>query len=399
MTTDKPAMDSSRKALDDFIQGKSKTLNISSLTPEDYVAYLDWERKRRGLDPLPGRLRHFELARQSRGKPLPDVMELRDLIEREYPHTAPIVGDAQSEVIPDRGLTLLAAHPKVGKSLLALQLAVAVARGEPILDFPTQPCRVLYVDAEVKPHSIKKRYLKMRVSKDGPEERDVIFHSVWGQPCAINTEPGRDLIEAAIYETRPQLVILDPFRRLFRGQERDMHDVQEFLAILAEWRRIYAIAILLNHHLRKPLERDKALSNLQAALYEISGTGLLISEPDTVVAMTGSPGTLESTLVFACRDGGGVSPMVIERDSETLLYRRVMQAIENEHSSALELLLAAPLTKAQWRDALVLAGKSRATAYRLINDCLRARYVSGDEPYRIDPEVRAALLRSNSSPT
>src|SRR5439155_18507176 len=51
-------------------------------------------------------------------------------------------------LLPLGGLSLLAAKPKVGKSTLARNLALAVARGEPFLDRAVRPGPVVYLALE-----------------------------------------------------------------------------------------------------------------------------------------------------------------------------------------------------------------------------------------------------------
>jgi RecA-family ATPase len=55
-------------------------------------------------------------------------------------------------ILPARRLVALYSAPKVGKSLLMLELAVGIARGSRVLGaVPDRPRRVLYVDFENDP--------------------------------------------------------------------------------------------------------------------------------------------------------------------------------------------------------------------------------------------------------
>jgi len=47
----------SRRNLTDFLQGRTKSLCPSRLTPEDYVQWLNWERKHRALPSLAEKIR------------------------------------------------------------------------------------------------------------------------------------------------------------------------------------------------------------------------------------------------------------------------------------------------------------------------------------------------------
>lgn len=59
------------------------------------------------------------------------------------------------------GLYFLGGSPKVGKSWLALQLCLAVCRGEPFLGFHTRKSEVLYLALEDGPRRLHSRALHL----------------------------------------------------------------------------------------------------------------------------------------------------------------------------------------------------------------------------------------------
>ena len=65
-----------------------------------------------------------------------------------------------------QGLHLLAGAPKVGKSWLALWLCLQVAQGEPLWNFATRPCEVLYLCLEDSFQRIQNRLLDL--TEDAP---------------------------------------------------------------------------------------------------------------------------------------------------------------------------------------------------------------------------------------
>ena len=66
------------------------------------------------------------------------------------------------------GLTILAGRPKVGKSWLTLQIALAVASGGRVLGQPGEKGPVLYLALEDPPRRLKERMLKQGWTKDLP---------------------------------------------------------------------------------------------------------------------------------------------------------------------------------------------------------------------------------------
>ena len=65
-----------------------------------------------------------------------------------------------------QGLHLLAGAPKIGKSWLALWLCLRVAQGQPLWDFATRPCEVLYLCLEDSFQRIKNRLFDL--TEDAP---------------------------------------------------------------------------------------------------------------------------------------------------------------------------------------------------------------------------------------
>ena len=67
------------------------------------------------------------------------------------------VPDIVEGLVADEDVTLLGGHGGVGKSFLALQMACAVALGEPVLGCDTRQARVLYYSAEDGRKRLKRR--------------------------------------------------------------------------------------------------------------------------------------------------------------------------------------------------------------------------------------------------
>lgn len=92
-------------------------------------------------------IRHTTYARGLRESKLKAnaIISARELCRRRFPPLRHIIPG----LLPE-GYTLLFAAPKVGKSFMALQMAVAVARGEPFagLEGQVQPAEVLVIDQE-----------------------------------------------------------------------------------------------------------------------------------------------------------------------------------------------------------------------------------------------------------
>lgn len=162
---------------------------------------------------------------------------LSDLLTEPEEETAYI----WDRVLPASGLSILAAKPKVGKSTLARNLAVAVARGEPFFGRDTARGAVLYLALEEKRAEIAAHFRRMGAAS----ESILVF-------AGAAPEDALDALTVAINEYSPALVIVDPLQRLVR-----LTDINEYAQVSNAMEPLVALArssgahILALHHLGK----------------------------------------------------------------------------------------------------------------------------------------------------
>lgn len=123
-------------------------------------------------------------------------------------------------LLPARRLVALYSAPKVGKSLLMLELAVAIARGTSTLGVtPDRPRRVLYVDFENDPEAdIRERLQAMQVA---PDQLDNLCYLSFPTMAHLDTEAGSlELLAAAeVYDC--EVVVIDTVSRSVGGDENE----------------------------------------------------------------------------------------------------------------------------------------------------------------------------------
>ena len=148
-----------------------------------------------------------------------------------------------------QGLHLLAGSPKVGKSWLALWLAVTVAKGEPVWNMTTKQGTTLYLCLEDSVLRIQNRLFE--ITEDAPDS--VHFCT----ECALIGQGLEEQVDAFI-AAHPDtvLVIIDTLQMV-----RPIHDATyandyRDLSVLKRLADKHGIAILLIHHLRKESADD-----------------------------------------------------------------------------------------------------------------------------------------------
>jgi len=109
------------------------------------------------------------------------------------------------------GLASLAGRPKMGKSLLALQLGAAVAAGRGFLGREVTAGPVLYLALEDSLQRLQERMRRLQVAESAPMQ----FYTEW--PTLDDMRGLRPLLDRVV-EMRPRLVVIDTLSRALRIQ-------------------------------------------------------------------------------------------------------------------------------------------------------------------------------------
>ncbi len=167
-----------------------------------------------------------------------------ELINKELAEIPFVVKD----LIPI-GLTLLAGSAKVGKSWLALWLAVQIAKGEEVWGYESVKYTTLYLAYEDNEIRIQNRLLD--ICDDAP--KNVYF-------CTEVSKLGGDLearIDSFILEHRDtKLIIIDTLQTIRNVTESNYSNDYSDLTLLKNIADRYKIAIILIHHFRKQKDGD-----------------------------------------------------------------------------------------------------------------------------------------------
>jgi len=272
------------------------------------------------------------------------------------------------KMLPAGGLSLLGGKPKVGKSTLARNLALAVARGEPFLGRDTAAGPVVYLGLEEKRGEVQAHFARMGASDE------VIFVHVGGAP-----EEALLALRTAIEEHGAKLAIVDPLLRFIRLRDgNDYAEVTAALEPLLLLARETGCHILVCHHLGK-MERDGG---------------------DAILGSTALFGSVDTALLLRRREGGRVAgtiqrygvdlpPTLLGFDVETGITSAGLPVAEAELAQAgegvLEAVKEGPLTEPEIKEAV--GGNNLLTQKairKLLADGLLTREGQGrkGDPYR-----------------
>lgn len=152
-------------------------------------------------------------------------------------------------MLPRGEAVILTALPKTGKTLLAIDLAFAVATGESeFLGEKTKQGKVLLVSTDESPRSTRAKLLKRGIRKDDLNNLAVM--------TSLSIDRLSDL-EAKLENFRPDLVIIDSLKRITVGREISENSAEFADAIyqLKELVSKYNASCVLIHHSNKNLEQ------------------------------------------------------------------------------------------------------------------------------------------------
>lgn len=165
------------------------------------------------------------------------------------------------DMVPAQAVTLLTGDGATGKSLLALQLAVASALRHRWLGMDVHGGRALYISCEDDIDEMHRRVSSIvRADGTGAQDRlddlDVVSlageEAVFAYPERIGANltvtPLFRETESLIAETTPSLVILDTLADVFGGDENHRAQARQFIALLRGWCAKHGTTILVLAH-------------------------------------------------------------------------------------------------------------------------------------------------------
>lgn len=227
----------------------------------------------RELAAEPLKLAAERLAAPKPGKP-PRITgwTAAELLAAQFPEPVWAVPD----MIPV-GLTILGGRPKVGKSWLALQIAIAASTGGMVLERRVKQGKVLYIALEDNGRRLRDRASKQMM----PASAALRFETTWPRL----TEGGTEALEKAITEQRYTLVVLDTLGRATgRARTDDYGDMTDLLGQLQEQAMTHDIALLVLDHHRK-------------------SSGQISDPVDDIIGSTAKSGTADGALGLSKEQG------------------------------------------------------------------------------------------------
>ncbi len=158
-------------------------------------------------------------------------------------------------IVPARGVTILSGEGGIGKSFLALDLAVAVAAGRDwVSKFPVMQGPVLYIDLENDEATIGRRLVQLCAGMDIDIDSLPLYIPKRGKPgveLMLDTPEGRAWLWGAVEQYSPRLVIIDSLIAAHQGDENSNVLMRQLIGGLDGIAREGRLGIVVIHHQRK----------------------------------------------------------------------------------------------------------------------------------------------------
>jgi RecA-family ATPase len=167
------------------------------------------------------------------------------------------------------GITMTYADAGKGKTSLGLHRLLAWAAGKPLFpkvttwNVPTAPLKSLLIENEGAGGLFQRKIADM-VAHPPPhftrEDIEAMRENVliWGEGgyAGVKVDDPRKLsqVRRGIEEWEPDVVLMEPFARLHKGNENDNSEVNALLDLLEEFASKMGVGIMVAHHKRKARE-------------------------------------------------------------------------------------------------------------------------------------------------
>src|SRR5579859_3707309 len=292
----------------------------------------------------------------------PTLLPVEALLRQSLPPTLWIIPD----LLPE-GLTLLAAKPKLGKSWMALGLALAVAAGGTALgELAVEPGAVLYLALEDSPKRLRQRAQQLLRGAEAPTALEVATE--WPRLDM----GGLDLIELWL-QTHPKarLVILDTLAKI-RGAKSVGSYAEDYASLEAAQALAQraGVGILVIHHTGKE-SRDDALD-------EVNATQGLNGVADNILVLRRPRGKLVASLIGDGRELNGLELALLfdpATGAWSITEPPEEEASTTERTEVLRILKASaePMSAGQIAEAV---GKTTSAVNRLLTRMAQAGEIS-----------------------
>lgn len=233
------------------------TDGVHRMTPAGLQQLIDDEKKSRVKLKIEGELKekivdhekmkrlYQELERldsSATGK-RPKAETLKEFLSRDIPERKTLI----EPILGMQEMTMIHGRPKIGKSLLSLQIARCLVTGESWLGFKVSKLGrpILIIQVEIAEALMQDRVRK--IFGDIEESESIIIPSQT-RNIFLDQKAGRNEAKCLIEDYKPGGVILDPYYKLFTDEEAAFKNPRPFFDFWFEQIEVHNLTLIFIHH-------------------------------------------------------------------------------------------------------------------------------------------------------
>src|SRR3989449_4714140 len=208
------------------------------------------------------------------------VLSLAQLLARRP--AAPPPCWIEPGLLPPQGILFVGGEPKVGKSLLVANLALALAAGSHRAGFTVPAARrVLVCQFELPTEQFVARLAAMRGSLGAGAADNNLLVDTRASGHLLSAPQGLNHFLSAARAASAEVIVLDP---LYSAHDQDENDTRSMAALcqsLLRLREAAKASLIVVHHVRKSITREEIGSAFRgsSALHAVGDSYMLLRRP------------------------------------------------------------------------------------------------------------------------
>lgn len=210
----------------------------------------------------------------------------------------------------DKSRGLIAGHPGVGKTWLALDMLLSVSSGQLCLGRykPNVVGGVLLIEEEASILNLARRVHSMARGRGISDSAMTNFHHVTRQFLKIPKHEKEVIAFIKAYAIK--FVVFDSLRRFHTAKENSSDEMQPVLESFARINIETSASVLLIHHLSKGGDQFGAKKSI---FERMRGTSDLWAWRDCILGMEGEEESTKASCSFQFRDAESPAPITVKR--------------------------------------------------------------------------------------